>query len=324
VTSVSIYLREMEQRNTAIRIAEQSPKNGSAPASVPPPTELAEAAPPLPPAPASPAAKTPQARESGAPPSSRQRPHEGPVLADKLQSLNQLAPPTPLTAQSPPPQGNLVPGLALEGFMSGGKPAIYRSPASVALQAEKKEPDLEQQQAQAAALHGRLFAASAAPATGAQGTRNGASGSTGDQAPVTNQRREPRPASAASFGALGEFKPDMLSAARMSGSIYLPSGLLAISIASSGDRRIALDQAGTLYLSGDAGKNWELVPRQWTGRAILVRRAAGDPIQQSPLAAQDVSNQPAAVESQPSIVFEIVNDESQVWRSADGETWTAK
>ena len=118
VTSVSFYLRQTEQRNSAIRIAEQSPKNGSAQASSPPPTELAESASLASPAPAAPAAKTPRARESEATPSLRQRQREGPVLAGKPQSLNQLAPPPPATAQSLPPQGNLAPRLTFEGFTS--------------------------------------------------------------------------------------------------------------------------------------------------------------------------------------------------------------
>ena len=63
---------------------------------------------------------------------------------------------------------------------------------------------------------------------------------------------------------------------------------------------------------------------QWTGHAIMVRRAPDSPVQLSPLAAQAAGNQPAALEAEPPVVFEIVNDESHVWRSADGKTWTAK
>ena len=324
VTSVSFYLRQAEQRNSPVRIAVQSPKNGSAQASSPPPTELAESASLASPASATPAAKTPRARESEATPSLRQRQREGPVLAGKPQSLNQLAPSPPATAQSLPPQGNLAPRLTFEGFTSQGKPAIYQSSASLALQAEKKKPDLEKQQAQADALRGRLFAASAARAAGRQGTGNGASGNAGDQAPVTTDRTGLRPTPAASFGVLGELKPDVLSAARASGPIYLPSGLRAISFADAGGRRIALDQTGTLFLSGDAGRTWERVPMQWTGHAIMVRRAPDSPVQLSLLAAQAAGNQPAALEAEPPVVFEIVNDESHVWRSADGKTWTAK
>ena len=69
-----------------------------------------------------------QGQGIGSDPSLRQRQREGPVLAGKPQSLNQLAPPPPATAQSLPPQGNLAPRLTFEGFTSseGSRPSTSR------------------------------------------------------------------------------------------------------------------------------------------------------------------------------------------------------
>ena len=335
VTSVSVYLRQVEHRNAAIRIAEPSQEKDAAAASAPPPRELAEAAPPpASPAVVAPAAKTPKARASGATPGSampgsRQRQHDGLVLAGKMQSLaqpalDQPAPAQPPFAQPPAAPINLAQGSPGEGFMSGAKPTMYKSSASMKLQTEKKEQDLERQQAQAGALHASLFAASAAPAAGTQSTGNSTSQGASDQTAAAAEQPAPRAASAASFGALGQLNSGLLTTAHVSGPPYLPSGLRTISIASSGDRRIALDEAGTLFVSVDAGQTWESVPRQWTGRPTMVRRAPESHIQQEPPAAQASGNQPGAAEPSTPAVFEMVNDAGQAWLSADGKTWTAK
>ena len=55
------------------------------------------------------------------------------------------------------------------------------------------------------------------------------------------------------------------------GKMGLPSGLEVMSQATAGGRSIALDAAGTLFLSEDAGKHWQPVKAQWTGQAVLVR-----------------------------------------------------
>jgi hypothetical protein len=52
--------------------------------------------------------------------------------------------------------------------------------------------------------------------------------------------------------------------------IKLPSHLLAVSMVSSGRIALAIDAAGALFASKDAGKHWEAVSPQWTGRAVQV------------------------------------------------------
>ena len=50
----------------------------------------------------------------------------------------------------------------------------------------------------------------------------------------------------------------------------LPSGLPALSTASSGLQTIALDTRNSLFFSNDGGAHWRPVPSQWKGRAVRV------------------------------------------------------
>jgi len=97
-------------------------------------------------------------------------------------------------------------------------------------------------------------------------------------------------------------------------SAILPSGLAAISSVAAQRHRIALDAAGSLFVSEDAGATWKSVPQQWTGHAVLVRvqpAVAGN----------------AAVQANPLAwpgVFELVTDSNLVWISSDGKNWRAE
>jgi len=92
-------------------------------------------------------------------------------------------------------------------------------------------------------------------------------------------------------------------------TITLPSRLAALSVASDGARSIALDAAGAMFLSEDAGKHWQPIHTQWTGRPLLVRTLPA-------------VTQAAAMQNSQSILFELVNDKQQTWISYDGKTWT--
>jgi hypothetical protein len=93
--------------------------------------------------------------------------------------------------------------------------------------------------------------------------------------------------------------------------ITLPSGLGVLSVASEASRSVALDTAGTLFLSEDSGKQWQSIQTQWTGRPLLVRtRPAG--------------TQNGASRAPQTVRFELVNDKLQTWFSYDGKTWTAQ
>ena len=71
---------------------------------------------------------------------------------------------------------------------------------------------------------------------------------------------------------------------------------------------LAVDRAGSLYISEDAGVHWEMVERQWSGQAMMVR----------------LHGELSASTGTDTRSFEIVNDQGQVWVSADGRTWKAK
>jgi photosystem II stability/assembly factor-like uncharacterized protein len=88
-------------------------------------------------------------------------------------------------------------------------------------------------------------------------------------------------------------------------SIRLPSGLPAVSTATAQHHMLAIDLAGALYVSEDAGKNWKPVVRQWTGRAVEVRVKGS------------LNASPA-----PTGVLELINEVGSVWVSSDGNTWT--
>jgi hypothetical protein len=111
--------------------------------------------------------------------------------------------------------------------------------------------------------------------------------------------------------------------------IQLPSGLAAVSIASRGHFLLAIDKAGTLFLSVDRGVTWERITTQWTGRAVAVRRQARD--HGAPQAAPTAQNGTTGGSSAdaglaPSLIefFELSNDKNQTWVSTDGRTWTPK
>jgi hypothetical protein len=105
----------------------------------------------------------------------------------------------------------------------------------------------------------------------------------------------------------------------------LPSGLAVVSRASRGPFMLAIDAAGTLFLSQDHGGTWTQVATQWTGRAVAVTREfaakGGAQTEQSRPSAKTPAATPAA---QPSVTFELLNDKNQAWVSTDGRTWTSK
>jgi hypothetical protein len=123
--------------------------------------------------------------------------------------------------------------------------------------------------------------------------------------------------------------------------LKLPSGLTAVSSAAMLNRILAVDSAGTLFLSGDAGKHWDTVRVQWTGKAIEV---SSRPVPAQPglfgaaanspeSAAAPVATAPStpraeadsvSVEAPPPVpgaLFRLVNDQHRAWISTDGRTW---
>jgi hypothetical protein len=106
----------------------------------------------------------------------------------------------------------------------------------------------------------------------------------------------------ASFATVTQETAAGSAALRNANPLILPSGLAAISTATARQHTLAIDPAGALFLSEDAGKHWEPVARQWAGRAITVRVQAGT----------------------GGAVFQLTNIGGSTWASADGKTWTAQ
>lgn len=116
-------------------------------------------------------------------------------------------------------------------------------------------------------------------------------------APVSNRSMQ-----AASFGIGTQEAKAGSAGSHGTNPPKLPSGLAAISTATTQQRALAIDLAGALFLSEDAGKHWQPVARQWTGLAIKVRVQSG----------------------LSGAVFQLTNINGSTWVSADGKTWTVQ
>ena len=125
--------------------------------------------------------------------------------------------------------------------------------------------------------------------------------------------------------------PNSLGGARWStATIKLPNGQLAVSTAAAPPRMLAIDAAGNLFLSVDAGAHWQSVPSQWTGHAVTLRYrgksdrtvAAFGGAAGGGVARRSASGAAPAAEPSAS-TFELVTDEGKVWSSGDGNVWEA-
>ena len=133
-----------------------------------------------------------------------------------------------------------------------------------------------------------------------------------------------RPAPAAKVSAAAASpSPQPLSGfapVRLSTPLNLPSGLGAVSSAAMLNRLLAVDTAGAVFLSQDAGKHWESVNAQWTGKAIQVHAPPPD-IYRLRTADAAASVEPAPAPQPPAMLFRLLTDRRQTWVSADGKVW---
>jgi hypothetical protein len=212
-------------------------------------------------------------------------------------------------------------GLADESFVgTGGSASRKEEHGAVALQREQSE--------QAEPVPNPSPAASTAETVTVQAEDRTLSASAPSLSTLENAQLEAKIEPPPNPPPLRKSKAGGLFAARLTGSIHLPSGLPAVSEASAGHLMLAIDQAGALFLSDDSGSTWEPVTQQWTGRAVAVRRQAtggGNPATAPAAEAQTAGNTAGTGTAPgPAAIFEILNDQSQVWASADGKVWTAK
>jgi len=122
--------------------------------------------------------------------------------------------------------------------------------------------------------------------------------------------------------------------------IKLPGKKPIASQLSSGNRSLALDTAGALFLSTDNGKHWRAIAPQWSGKAVQLAFAPSPARayinQPQPNQTQIISNQSTGViingtESQnaapqqqtviPTAGFQLTTATGAIWLSTDGLNW---
>lgn len=93
------------------------------------------------------------------------------------------------------------------------------------------------------------------------------------------------------------------------GRSALPSKLEVRSSAIAGQRVVAIDAAGALFQSEDAGRHWQAVKAQWTGRPVQVK-------------VRPTISAVGGVLKQSIPPFELSTDKMEKWLSEDGLLWT--
>jgi len=108
----------------------------------------------------------------------------------------------------------------------------------------------------------------------------------------------------------------------------LPSNLSAVSVATSSQHQLALDTAGALFRSDDAGVTWQAVPVQWTGHAVSVALVPSPNLHPFAKSINGLTNPPAAAKSAAAptarATFQLTTDAGDLWISPDGQTWNRK
>jgi hypothetical protein len=328
VTSISVFVRQAEQHEASIKIAERTAPPRAGPASVPPPTEHAAHAPAqtaaIKPAPVASEAEKAKSARSGEAPGERGRepaaaaamPEAGAMdrteMVREAETRREEAA-SASRAEERAPAGESIPGPVTTAFFS---------------QEQSATPLPRERSRQAEAAPSRLPAGSATQTVTVQAEDKALAPSATPAPATANATLEVKVEPGANLPLEKKSIAGGLFAARMATPIHLPSGRPTVSIASAGPRMLAIDQAGTLYLSEDSGATWEPVIKQWTGRAVAVHRQAAESGNPATVPADEAEHSGntagASTAPRPVAIFEILNDQSHVWVSADGRVWTAK
>jgi hypothetical protein len=323
---VAVYVHERNvERSAEMAKLEQQQADRSA---TPPQPSAQPQAEVVPPAPSTPVRAPTKARETERPGAEKHASVAEPdekaaapaprAMSEPDSARDELAPPTAefhgsMARVPAPPAAAFAPSLPSESQDTPPEIAMYDEERR--LRAEEKVTEER-----------RSAAKAAIPAS--ESRSEGSSPESSDKAAVADEQLESQPAPPAIAGSLIGFGAGGFSASRAANRVHLPSGLAAISDAREGPRMLAIDNAGALFLSEDSGANWEPVMTQWTGRAVLVRKrtkpgaAESSPPADKAKIAGGITGPEAASESDA--VFELLNDQGQLWLSTDGMLWTAK
>jgi hypothetical protein len=93
----------------------------------------------------------------------------------------------------------------------------------------------------------------------------------------------------------------------------LPAKLPATATVAKNGRMLALDSAGTLYLSRDAGRRWKKIHRVWTGS--IVHLTLAEPAGSSSFTKKEI---PSVA---PPPLFALTTTDGAIWISNDGAHW---
>jgi Putative zinc-finger len=107
----------------------------------------------------------------------------------------------------------------------------------------------------------------------------------------------------------------------------LPSHLAAVSTIANARQVLAIDTAGALFRSNDAGVTWQPIPAQWSGRAVKLQLTAQPDVRRlakTEDSAAAVSAAKAASPAPTQPTFELTTDAGETWVSTDGQTWKHK
>jgi hypothetical protein len=330
--SISVYIERSDRHGPNINIAEQNPAPSATPPSANAPTEQAKVEPPPTAAPVTPPAHPAKHAHSAAPeqlpaaappvaaaqmPSESEAPEPGapaPGVMDRQQAMREAPPMSRTEEQQAPPQSAM-----------GNHNSSYSRPGSSAPEVQQEQAE-EHRQAEVETSRMRSFKAKAAT-SGVHGTNAAPPGGATETVTVAAPPQlETQPAALAEPAPMLGLK-HVRNVPTPAKPMQLPSGLESVSIASRGHFLLAIDKAGTLFLSEDRGVTWERITTQWTGRAVEVHRhvAANDATQTAPAAQNGTTGNSSAgsgAASPSPITFELSNDKNQMWVSTDGRTWT--
>jgi hypothetical protein len=131
---------------------------------------------------------------------------------------------------------------------------------------------------------------------------------------VQSQGDNSRVAKAVSVDAISSLAADTAAVAAKARPV-LPSHLAALAVVSNAGQTLALDAAGTLFLSADAGVTWRPIVAQWTGRVTALR------LTQAPKTAQALASAKVA---KVAAQYEITTASGAIFTSGDGLAWQRK